>query len=149
MRASHVPKIALNRSWFDATSAEFLRARTIKVRGSIDNGAIALRTLWPEDFRMDRHPALQPLRADEPSTLALRALMRAEPSGGARSPFAVSTLWRRNAERDALPPGCAVLGIMVNGAQGDDDEAHGGHFALVTGRTRNDGAIDEWLVNNF
>ena len=25
---------------------------------------------------------------------------------------------------------------MVNGAQGDDDEAHGGHFAIVTGRVQ-------------
>ncbi|MET0918548.1 MAG: hypothetical protein ABWY07_09040, partial [Burkholderiales bacterium] len=33
--------------------------------------------------------------------------------------------------------------------QGDDDEAHAGHFALVTGRTREDGAIGDWLVNNF
>ena len=38
---------------------------------------------------------------------------------------------------------------MVNGAQGDDDEAHGGHFALVTGRVRPDGAIGDWLVNNY
>ncbi len=51
--------------------------------------------------------------------------------------------------RDPVPPGRAVLGIMVNGAQGDDDEAHAGHFALVTGRTREDGAIGDWLVNNF
>ncbi|MDH5245560.1 MAG: hypothetical protein OEW98_03850, partial [Betaproteobacteria bacterium] len=36
-----------------------------------------------------------------------------------------------------------------NGAQGDDDEAHAGHFAIVTGRTREDGAIGDWLVNNF
>ncbi len=38
---------------------------------------------------------------------------------------------------------------MVNGAQGDDDEAHGGHFALVTGRVADDGSIGDWLVNNF
>ena len=38
---------------------------------------------------------------------------------------------------------------MVNGAQGDDDEAHAGHFALVTGRVQDDGAIGDWLVNNF
>jgi hypothetical protein len=42
-----------------------------------------------------------------------------------------------------------AIGIMVNGAQGDDDEAHAGHFALVTGRTQSDGAIGDWLVNNF
>jgi len=39
--------------------------------------------------------------------------------------------------------------LMVNGAQGDDDEAHGGHFALVTGRVQVDGQIGDWLVNNF
>ena len=38
---------------------------------------------------------------------------------------------------------------MLNGAQGDDDEAHGGHFALMTGRIGAQGGIDEWLVNNF
>jgi hypothetical protein len=38
---------------------------------------------------------------------------------------------------------------MVNGAQGDDDEAHGGHFAIVTGRVQPDGRIGDWLVNNF
>jgi hypothetical protein len=42
-----------------------------------------------------------------------------------------------------------VLALMVNGAQGDDDEAHGGHFALVTGRIKADGALGDWLVNNY
>jgi len=45
--------------------------------------------------------------------------------------------------------GRPVLAFMVNGAQGDDDEAHGGHFAIVTGRVDADGAIGDWLVNNF
>ena len=45
--------------------------------------------------------------------------------------------------------GKPVIGLMVNGAQGDDDEAHGGHFAIVTGRVQADGSIDDWLVNNF
>jgi hypothetical protein len=75
--------------------------------------------------------------------------MRAEPAGGARSAFATSTLWQRRKGGEAVPPGRAVLALMVNGAQGDDDEAHAGHFALVTGRTRDDGAIGDWLVNNF
>jgi len=38
---------------------------------------------------------------------------------------------------------------MVNGAQGDDDEAQAGHFAIVTGRVQADGQIGDWLVNNF
>jgi len=146
---SLVPKVPLNRSYFDATSAEFFHRRMIKVRGTIDGGAIVMRTLWPEDFRLDRAPPPQPLAAGKPAALALRALMRAEPAGGARSAFATSTLWQRRKGSEAVPPGRAVLALMVNGAQGDDDEAHAGHFALVTGRTRDDGAIGDWLVNNF
>jgi len=149
LHASLTPKIALNRSYFDASSAEFFSRRTTKVRGRIVDGAIVVRTLWPEDFRLDRAPAPQRLAADVPSTLALRALMRSQPAGGAKSAFAASTLWQRDPARESVPPGRAVLAIMVNGAQGDDDEAHAGHFALVTGRTQEDGAIGDWLVNNF
>src|SRR6185369_7263036 len=110
---------------------------------------VVARTLWPEDFRLDRSPPMRTLAADLPVTLALRALMRSDPSGGARSPFEVWSLWRREPESAALVPGRAALGIMVNGAQGDDDEAHAGHFALVTGRVQDDGAIGDWLTNNF
>src|SRR6185436_20658599 len=97
LHASLAPKIALNRSYFDATSAEFLCARTLKVRGHIDNGAITMRTLWPEDFRVDRSPPTLPLPAGKPATMALRERMRAEPHGGARSPFSLSSLWQRDA----------------------------------------------------
>jgi hypothetical protein len=149
LRASLVPKIALNRSYFDSTSAAFFHRRPVKVRGQIEGGAIAMRTLWPEDFRIDRASPIVALPADRPPALALRDRMRSEPWGGAQSPFAVSTLWQRDPARDSMAPGRAVLGIMVNGAQGDDDEAHGGHFALVTGRTDASGTIGDWLVNNF
>ena len=79
---------------------------------------------------------------------ALRGLMREESRGGARSPYAAWTLWQRKGARREWS-GRPVLAFMVNGAQGDDDEAHAGHFALVTGRLRPDGAIGDWLVNNF
>ena len=147
--ASLTPKIALNRSYFDAASAAFFHCRSVRVRGRIDDGTIVMRTLWPEDFRLDPAPPAQHLAAAMPAAAALRALMRSEPAGGAKSPFAASTLWQRDPSRDPAPPGRAVLGLMVNGAQGDDDEAHAGHFAIVTGRTREDGAIGDWLVNNF
>jgi hypothetical protein len=79
---------------------------------------------------------------------ALRALMREAPHGGAQSPYAATTLWQRHgASGDWV--GRPVLGLMVNGAQGDDDEAHGGHFAIVTGRVQADGGIGDWLVDNF
>jgi heat shock protein HslJ len=42
-----------------------------------------------------------------------------------------------------------VIAFIVNGAQGDDDEAHAGHFGVVTGRIADDGDIGDWLVTNF
>jgi len=149
LRASLVPKIALNRSYFDATSAAFFHQRTVRARGTMNGTAFAIRTLWPEDWRIDRAPADALLPPGVPETLALRARMRAQPSGGARSPFAASTLWRRAGVPDRIPPGRTVLAFMLNGAQGDDDEAHGGHFALITGRTDEQGSIADWLVNDF
>ena len=38
---------------------------------------------------------------------------------------------------------------MLNGAQGDDDEAHGGHFGLFTGRVGPQGQMHDWLMANF
>ncbi len=142
------PKIPLNRSYFDGSSGRFFSARPVKVRGTLADGRIIARTLWPEDFRLDPAPPPRALDTALPRAEALRALLRAEPAGGARSPFAAYALWQRAPAR-AIAPGRAVIGIIVNGAQGDDDEAHGGHFALVTGRTQQDGAIGDWLVNNF
>ena len=74
--------------------------------------------------------------------------MREEPRGGAQSPYVAMTLWQRPGD-GADWAGRPVIGLMVNGAQGDDDEAHGGHFAIVTGRVQPDGGIGDWLVNNF
>ncbi|MYM91973.1 hypothetical protein GTP91_32960, partial [Rugamonas sp. FT82W] len=42
-----------------------------------------------------------------------------------------------------------MLAFMLNGAQGDDDESYGGHFAVATGRFGPAGEWDNWLVNNF
>jgi hypothetical protein len=141
-----VPKIALNRSYFDASSAAFLRARTVTVRATTDDGRLVARTLWPEDFRVD--PAA-PVRQVTATPRAIRRLVREAPQGGAQSAYSASALWERT------PPGARawrdkpVLALMLNGAQGDDDEAHGGHYAIVTGRVDGDGAMGNWLVNNF
>ena len=143
-----VPKIASNSAFFDASSALFLGARTLKLRGTLTGDALVARTLWPEDFRLDAAMRQLPLDPALPAGVALRGLVRALPQGGATSPFAAHWLWRRDAGAP-LVPGRAVVAIVLNGAQGDDDEAHGGHFALITGRTREDGAIGDWLVNNF
>jgi hypothetical protein len=144
-----VPKIALNRSFADASSLSFFAKRELSLRGEMRDGKFVARTIWPQDFRLGpQAPRARPLPADESAGDALRMLMREEPQGGAQSPYTAMTLWQRPGAR-ADWVGRPVIGLMVNGAQGDDDEAHGGHFAIVTGRVQADGSIGDWLVNNF
>ena len=119
------PRIALNRSYYDTSSARYFSTRTAKVRGTIANGAIVARTLWPEEFRLALLPPLRPLSAAAPRRLHCASGCAPIPRRRARSPFAVESLWRRAGTSDDLR-GRAVIGIMVNGAQGDDDEAHAG-----------------------
>jgi hypothetical protein len=140
-----VPKIPLNRSYYDAISLAFLASRRLKVRGSFAGDTLTARTVWPEDFRLDLNAAVRPLPA---TAQALRRLIRHEPRGGAASPFSATVLWERVPGARAWQ-GKPVLALLLNGGQGDDDEAHGGHFALVTGRVGEDGAIGDWLANNF
>jgi hypothetical protein len=115
------------------------------VRGTREGSAFELRTVWPDDFSLSHRPPTRSI--DTSPVLAMRALMRETPEGGSRSPYAAWTLWQRDDAADWSDR--PVLGLIVNGAQGDDDEAHGGHFALVTGRVQADGQIGDWLVNNF
>lgn len=148
------PRIAANRSYYNADSLAYLAARPLRLRGETATDAhgqtrFIARTFWPRDFAIDASAAAQPLRSDE----SLQQLVKAD-DGGARAPFSSRLLWERapgnsraGNTRDWNDK--AVLGLMLNGAQGDDDEAHGGHFAIVSGRYRNDGDWSRWLVYNF
>ena len=139
------PKLPLNSAWFDASSTTYFHGRPLKMRGNRQGETFVARTIWPQDFRIPETPAGNSLNGDP---AAFRDWLRAQPQGGAQSPFAVQSLWRRPG-RSGPRAGQPVIGLMLNGAQGDDDEAHGGHFALMTGRIGDQGAIDEWMVNNF
>ncbi len=143
-----VPKIALNRSYADASSIAFFEPRELTLRGAVAPEGFVARSIWPQDFAFG--PNAPPARALPAGDAAqqMRTLMREMPRGGAQSPYAAMTLWQRPGDAGAWA-GKPVLGLMVNGAQGDDDEAHGGHFAIVTGRVQADGSIGDWLVNNF
>ena len=138
-----VARLPLNQSWFDASSAAFFCGSPVKMRGNHADAAFVARTLWPEDFRLPESPPEVELAADP---AAVRAWVRAQPQGGARTPFAVERAWRRPGAGGAQP-GQALFGMILNGAQGDDDEAHGGHFALITGRVGAAGALDDLLVS--
>ena len=146
-----VPKIPLNRSYYNAASVAFFTRGTLKMRGELAQGKFIARSIWPEDFRLDVNGAASssPQAAADPSPETVRKLLRAEPRGGATSGFAAITLWERSPGAAHRCAGKPVLAAMLNGAQGDDDEAHGGHFAIVTGRVGADGGIDDWMANNF
>lgn len=139
------PKIPSNLSYYDASSIRYFSDRSLRMRGILDQGGFTARTLWPEDFALD--PArltYQSLAADE----TLQTLVRAA-GGGAKAAFASRVLWQRDAGSSLELAGRPVIAFMLNGAQGDDDEAHGGHFGIATGTFGEHGEWGDWLVNNF
>ncbi len=147
LEARFVAPIPLNRSYANAASVAFLAARGLDLRGDLSADGFSIRSVWPRDFRLATDLPLRPLPDDRPPALALRALMREVPQGGATRDFAAWRLWERKPA--ATMAGKPVLAFIVNGAQGDDDEAHGGHFAIATGRIGTDGGIGDWLVSDF
>ena len=142
------PKIPSNLSYYDASTAEFFKQRALRIRGRVAQGAdgkpsVVARTIWPQDFVIDDASIkLAPLGAGE--TLAGEVRQTANTGR-----YAVRLLWERNPGQPRRWANLTALGIMLNGAQGDDDEAHGGHFAIVTGRLGARGEWADWLVNNF
>lgn len=146
---SIVPKNATNLSYYDHHTLDFYRQRPLRLRGEITPGEegrqrFVARTIWPLDFSLPETTPLRPLAQGE----SLQTLVRAA-GGGASSPFGARVLWERHPGLQRDWSDKAVLGVMLNGAQGDDDEAHGGHFGIVTGRYRKDGDWSRWLVNNY
>jgi hypothetical protein len=137
-------RLASNRSYFDASSQAYFSGREMKARGVLRDGTFHARTLWPRDYAMPALPVLSPLKYGE----SIESLVRIN-GGGARDPFAARTLWRRDGAGETSLAGKPVLAFILNGAQGDDDEAYGGHFAVATGRFDRQGGWDNWLVNNF
>ena len=143
------PRIALNRSWADASTFDYFAGRTLTLRGEIGpGGALVARTTWPEDWRVDDRVPAVPLAGSRTPRLAIRGLLRSAPRGGAASPPETHPVWERaRGNRDWA--GRPVLAFILDGAQGDDDEAWGGHFALATGRLPADGRLSDLLVSNF
>ncbi len=143
-----VDKIESNRSFYDATSLEYFRGRTVRVRGELvtKNGVTSLvaRTVWPEDYRID---AANLKEGDAKNASDIDALVSAD-KGGAKKPFSTTLLWERPGTGRAWE-GKPVMGFMLNGAQGDDDEALAGHSSLFTGRYGPGGAMSDWIFNNF
>lgn len=143
------PRHPLNRSWVDASTFRYLAGRSVTMRGEARaDGAFVARTLWPDDWRVD--PAAPAVRVAGSRTprLAIRGLARSAERGGADSPPETHPLWERTpGDRDWT--GKPVLAFVLSGAQGDDDEAWGGHLALATGRLGAGGRLADLLAANF
>jgi hypothetical protein len=139
-----VPKIPANLSYWNADTLHFFQQRPIRIRGEITERGFTARTVWPLDFRLDLAAQVMPLNDQE----SLKSLVQAD-QGGAQASYYSRLLWQENPRVLKQVEGKAVLALMLNGAQGDDDEAHGGHFAVVTGRMEADGSYANWLVNNY
>ncbi|NGZ85664.1 hypothetical protein [Duganella aceris] len=139
------PKLSTNRSYANDESMAYFANGEVKSRGVWRDDRFVMRTLWPKRYAIASAAASKPLAGGE----TIEQLVRAG-QGGATAAYASRTLWRRDGGNDPLPlAGKPVLAFMLNGAQGDDDESYGGHFAVATGRFGPAGEWDDWLVNNF
>ncbi len=140
------PRLESNRSFYNADSRAFFSQRELRLRGRMEDGRFVARSIWPEDFRLDPAAPLRPIAA---TPAALREFVRREAQGGAQSAFATQPVWQRTPEAAQQRAGRPLIGLMLNGAQGDDDEAHGGHFGLFTGRVGAQGQMHDWLMANY
>lgn len=138
-------KIPANLSYYDASSVRHFANRSLRLRGRLNDGRFVARTVWPQDYALDfAQLPYQPLQGGE----TLQSLVRAD-GAKASAPLAARVLWQRDPKAPKQWGGKPTLAIMLNGAQGDDDEAHGGHFAVATGKFGGRGEWGDWVINNF
>lgn len=141
---SLAPQLESNRSYFNESSRQFFSGRMVRARGHEAETGFVARTLWPLDFALQSSEMpLRPLSAGE----RLSDLVRADGAPATEQLYS-RLLWSRSGQKLKLE-GRPVMALVLNGAQGDDDEAHGGHFAIATGYFGPNGEWDNWLVNNF
>jgi len=140
-----VPKIPTNLSYLNQSSWDFYAQRPLSMRGELNtHNQFIAKTIWPLDYNIGSESPYHPLAASE----SLKQLVQSD-HGGAQKPYTTRVLWESAPGQERNWSDKAVIGVMLNGAQGDDDEAHGGHFAILTGQYTADGNWSQWLVNNF
>lgn len=141
--------IATNRSYADGATLAFLAGRRLRVRGvtlaHAGEPLFVARTIWPEDTRIAPDAlVLRPMRPGE----TFSTLVRAQ-DGESREFYDKRLLWERRPDARRDWAGRPVLAFVLNGAQGDDDGAHGGHLGVATGRLGPRGQWGDWLVANY
>jgi hypothetical protein len=143
-----VPQLSTNRSYANGATAAWLAGREVRMRGALEdiNGrpTFVARSIWPFDFAIDAAKLKSHTIKDKSE---LTAFVRA-PMGEGRG-TETRLLWERHPGQARAWKDKPVLGVLLNGAQGDDDESLGGHFAVATGRFGEKGDWSGWAVNNF
>lgn len=142
------PKLSTNRSYANNATAAWLAGRQVRMRGALEDvegrATFVARTIWPADFAIDTHALkAEPLKNASGLTDFVRA------PGGEQKGIETRLLWERHPGQERAWKDKPVFGIVLNGAQGDDDESLGGHFAVATGRFGDKGDWSGWAVNNF
>jgi uncharacterized membrane protein YjdF len=139
------PKLPTNQSYYNEATAQFLSSHPLRLRGrtvsTAEGPLFEARTIWPEDFLLTPEHA-RTIDAEDRTISHLMESADRLP----RDTITTHLLWGNAAASWAGKP---VLAAILNGAQGDDDEAHGGHFGIVTGRVGPHGEWADWMVNNF
>ena len=144
-----VPKLATNRSYANGATMAFFSERPLRMRGTSTQkdgkSSFVARTIWPADYALDgSRLSLSPIK----SAGALAAFVQDKTIVN-DGKLTSELVWERSPGAGRSLAGKPVLGIMLNGAQGDDDESIGGHFAVATGRFGPNGEWADWAVNNF
>lgn len=144
-----VPKIQTNLSYANAATTAYLHQRPLRIRGALQDKAgtptFVARTLWPADYAIDTAAlTLQPLaqRAD------LKRYVQ-DPATVKDGAVTTRLIWERTPGAGRNAAGKPVMGIMLNGAQGDDDESLAGHFGIATGTFGQHGEWADWAMNNI
>ena len=144
-----MPKIPTNLSYANAATTAYLHQRHARIRGTLETRegkpTFVARTIWPADYAIDiSRMTLAPLkqRADLTAYVQDPATVR---DGAVTSRL----IWERMPGAARQAGGKPVLGIMLNGAQGDDDESLVGHFGIATGYFGPHGEWADWAMNNI
>ncbi|WP_332848635.1 hypothetical protein [Massilia sp. S19_KUP03_FR1] len=144
-----VPKIQTNLSYANAATTAYLHQRPLRMRGALQDKAgkptFVARTTWPTDYAIDmQRLSLQPLtqRAD------LKRYVQ-DPATAREGAVTTRLIWERTPGAGRNAAGKPVMGIMLNGAQGDDDESLAGHFGITTGYFGPRGEWADWAMNNI
>lgn len=144
-----VKKIDSNLSYYNESSTAYFQGKKLRVRGTLVNEGggkkMIARTIWPEDFRVDLQNLLTETVSKEED---LKHIIKRE-KGAARTGFFARLLWEKSPGARRSWGGKPVMGIMLNGAQGDDDEARAGHFSFFDGRMGPGGEMADWVFSNF